>query len=120
MSPRQLATGQKAKPYEAVLIEDGWKAMVSWEKRREENGWRLVGECPRCNHRMDKFFPDHVLAMGVQADGTAPAEQVKENVVSCDCSEPHPGRDSSANGCGAHWGIKVEAGPEADELQEGS
>ena len=118
MNTRQRPAASKSEPYEAVLVDDGWKAMTDWEKRREENGWRFSGECPHCHHHMDKFFADHVLVMGLLADAPS-GERQKESVVICNCGKPHPGGGDSANGCGAYWGIEVDTGSDPGDRQEG-
>lgn len=100
-----------AKPldYKETVVVDGWKRMAAWKKVQEANGWRLVGGCPRCGHRMSKYFPDRagVLEMRV---AKSVQEQAEENIVRCNCNGKHPGRTESGRGCGALWGVEVSRG----------
>jgi hypothetical protein len=110
----RAAEPAKSDAYEPVQVADGWKAMQGWERHETDIGWRFVGECPRCKHRSTKSFPRKVLAMKVALDLT-PTASSDENVVRCDCGEPHSGREATERGCGAYWGIEIRHEPgEAD------
>jgi hypothetical protein len=112
--PDKSHTSTKPQSFESVLVDGAADQMKLWERTGEKNGWRFVGECPRCHHRMDKFFPNPVLVMKLMADSTSSPPKTDASVVRCNCGKEHPGRDASERGCGAYWGIVVKHEDAAD------
>lgn len=69
----------------------------------------LVGECPRCGHRLRQPLEFRV----VRGAAEGPVGRVGRFNVDCGCNEPHEGRPDDRLGCG--WGgpLPVEIRQEA-------
>jgi len=104
--------GEQPKAYEPTVIKDGWKAMKTWQPTQEENGWRLTGKCPRCQHETSRLVPTEITTFALE-DEEGDMKSGKYEVW-CECGETHSGRPDGKAGCGAHWGAEITH-PEAEE-----
>jgi hypothetical protein len=101
------------KPFVMITAEHyGSTFAAGCEVSSTARGFRLSGQCPRCEDEMSydrvmRYFKASRRGAVVATPSRAESDGLVR--VLCTCKEDHPGCPDDDQGCGAYWTVEVSA-----------